>query len=200
MNNNIFRELINITNDEKIKDDLNFYAIYLLLFENFKNTIITNLKNFLCDFSIKDGKVLYVESPEYKKLTNKRYNKKKNLFLNSLAWFKETNVITKQEFDKIIEIRNDRNKIGHELFELLLCNVDEKMIKNFIELIRIFKKIDNWWINNIEIPIAGDEISPGYDEDGVKSGNYLLCEMLIDTIYGNKTYEELIQKIFSKKE
>lgn len=69
------------------------------------------------------------------------------------------------------------------------------MIENFTELINICKKIDKWWINNIEIPIAGDDITSGYDENGVMSGNWLLCEMIIDTIYGNKTYKGIVEKI-----
>lgn len=32
-------------------------------------------------------------------------------------------------------------------------------------------------------------------EIGVMSGNWLLCEMLIDTIYGNKTYKGIVEKI-----
>lgn len=105
--------------------------------------------------------------------------------------------ISEKEFNKILEIRDDRNKIGHELLDLLLNDFEVDMIENFIELINICKKIDKWWINNIEIPIAGDGIAPGYDENGVMSSNWLLCEILIGTIYGKKTYKEIVEKIIN---
>lgn len=195
MNKDVYKKFFNITNEEAIKDNLNFYALYLLLFENFKNSIIFNVKSFLCDISVKNGKVIYIKSPEYKKIENKKYNGKRNVFINTLDWLKKLDVITENEFNRIIEIRDNRNKIGHELLDLLLNDFEVTMIENFTELINICKKIDKWWINNIEIPIAGDDITSGYDENGVMSGNWLLCEMLIDTIYGNKTYKGIVEKI-----
>lgn len=159
--------------------------------------IVFNVKNFLCDISLKDGKIIYIKSLEYKKIENKKYKGKKNVFINTLDWIKNLDAISEKEFNKILEIRDDRNKIGHELLDLLLNDFEVDMIGNFIELINICKKIDKWWINNIEIPIAGDDIAPGYDENGVMSGNWLLCEMLIDTIYGNKTYKEIVEKIIN---
>lgn len=60
MNKDVYKKFFNITNEEAIKDNLNFYALYLLLFENFKNSIIFNVKSFLCDISVKNGKVIYI--------------------------------------------------------------------------------------------------------------------------------------------
>lgn len=197
MNKDVYKSFFNITNVEVIKDSLNFYALYLLLFENFKNMIVFNVKNFLCDISFKDGKIIYIKSLEYKKIENKKYKGKKNVFINTLDWLKNLDAISEKEFNKILEIRDDRNKIGHELLDLLLNDFEVDMIENFIELINICKKIDKWWINNIEIPIAGDDVAPGYDENGVMSGNWLLCEMIIDTIYGNKIYKDIVEKIIN---
>ncbi|MCI8569112.1 MAG: hypothetical protein HFJ11_03895 [Bacilli bacterium] len=94
MNKDVYKKFFNITNEEAIKDNLNFYALYLLLFENFKNSIIFNVKSFLCDISVKNGKVIYIKSPEYKKIENKKYNGKRNVFINTLDWLKNLDVIT----------------------------------------------------------------------------------------------------------
>jgi len=52
--------------------------------------------------------------------------------------------ITENEFNRIIEMRDDRNKISHELLDLLLNDFEVTMIENFTELINICKKIDKW--------------------------------------------------------
>ncbi len=197
MNTNFLEQLKNLTNKEKIAEDMKFYAMYLLIYERFKNKFVEELKYFLCDISVNNGKLKLKETLEYQKMKSNK-NNKGNIFINTMEWFKNYKVITQEECDLILSAREDRNLIGHELLDLLSNPVKEKMLYNFISFVNIFKKMDKWWINNIEIPIAGDEIPLNYDSEGVISGDFLLCDILMDTIYGEEIYKKEIEKIIKK--
>ena len=60
MKNDTMKQFLNLTNKEVISDNLTFYALYLLIFENFKNLVVANVKNLLCDFKINNGKIEYI--------------------------------------------------------------------------------------------------------------------------------------------
>lgn len=195
MNTVILEQLNNLTNKEQIVENMKFYAMYLLIFERFKNRFVDELKYFLCDVSITNGKLEFKETIEYKKIKNIKHNGKVNIFINTIEWFKNNKAISKDDYDLILSARDDRNLIGHELLELLSHPVKEKMLHNFIVFINIFKKMAIWWINNIEIPTASEGIPLNYNPDDVIPGDLLLCDILMDTIYGEGIYKQGIEKI-----
>jgi hypothetical protein len=195
MKNEILNQFEKIVNKDELKSNIIFYAIYLLIFECFKNKFIEDVKGFLCDISVKDGKLNYRESSEYIKIKQKKYNGKINIFVNTMQWLMQNGAMDSKEFQKLIDIRDDRNKIGHELLLLLSEERNKLMEANFYECIRIFNRIDKWWINNIEIPISADEIPSEYVPDEVFSSSWLLCEVILNTIYGDNSYKEIIERL-----
>ena len=192
MKNEILNQFKLLTDKEILKDNLTFYSTYLLIFERFKSKFVDELKYFLCDFYIKEGKLVLKESKEYSTIINRKY--KSNIFVSTIEWFKDNGAITKEELQEFIKIRNDRNAIGHELLELLTHPIIEEKVDNFANLIKIFKKIDKWWINNIEIPTACDDIPDGYNENEVLSGDWMLCDMVFNTLYGDNSYKKYLDK------
>ncbi len=195
MENDILNGFNNLINNEKIKDNMIFYSMYLLVFENLKENCISTVRSFFEEIKNVNGKNKIVLSDEYKKIENKKINGKKNVFLAILDWFAEMGAISKEDFESFLEIRNDRNKISHELLKLLYNDSDEKMVQNFLKCIEIYKKIDKWWILNIEIPIAGEYNNDEILEDEVISGNLLMISIVLDNIYGTNSYKEIIDKL-----
>ena len=196
--NDTMKQFLNLTNKEVISDNLTFYALYLLIFENFKNLVVANVKNLLCDFKINNGKIEYIETPKWLELKEKKHKGKKNIFLSVISWFNENDAISDSEVNIILTARDYRNDIGHELLKLIAYDLCNDIVSNFAELIHVFNKIDNWWINNIEIPIAGEEIPEEYDSNSVFSSNKLIIDMIIDTIYGTKEYKKIIDSMNDK--
>lgn len=88
MNIEILNQFKLLTNKAILEDNLTFYSIYLLIFERFKNKFVNELKFFLCDFSIKDGKYILKESKEYSVIVNRKYSCKKNIFVSTIEWLK----------------------------------------------------------------------------------------------------------------
>ena len=178
-------EELNILSDERICEELQFYSLYLLLFERFKNMVVEKVRLLLCSFSVADGREIYKESNDYIKLKNKKYNGKHNMFFSSVEWMKNNNVITQNEHELIIKCRKDRNNIGHETLNVLFCSNKEEMLNRFIELFKIYDKVDKWWIKEYEVPIAGIDYN-NVDFDNAMSGDLLMIRILINNLYGEK--------------
>lgn len=54
-------------------------------------------------------------------------------------------------------------------------------VKYLVELIEIYRKIEKWWINEVEIPTSGDIHGP-YDSENVISGQGLILEIIQDIL------------------
>ena len=63
----------------------------------------------------------------------------------------------------------------------------------------LYQKIDNWWINEIEIPTSADEIPADYNRDQVFSGQAFILSAINDIILlnGSDNYSEIL-KLFRK--
>lgn len=67
----------------------------------------------------------------------------------------------------------------------------------FSKLLLIYSKLDKWWINEIEIPIAGEDIPENYDSEGVCGGQAFILSIINSIILGNKgdEYKELLKTL-----
>lgn len=52
-------------------------------------------------------------------------------------------------------------------------------------MMRIYNKLDKWWINEIEIPTSAEVIPEDYDRDGVCGGQALMLSIINETVFGN---------------
>ncbi|MEA4940169.1 MAG: hypothetical protein VB091_11345 [Christensenella sp.] len=195
--------LINITDEESLKSNLSFAAFYIALFENFADTVVDKIRGFLSDgihFN-ENGEITYIESERYKsEIVNRKDNESNKLGVlkSSMLWFVDNAAITMSEYEQFIEIRDQRNRFVHELTSFLLNGFNEPEIKMFFELLRIYKKIDKWWINEIEIPTSADDIPQDYDPNSVGSVISGMFDIMVDVIFRGKSEEhkELLRKYF----
>ena len=99
--------------------------------------------------------------------------------------------IDKEDLDSIQKIRRHRNTIAHELPKFLGSinyEVDRSLLKTTIEIIR---KVDAWWIKEIEVPTNPDFNHMNYDEinwDEVLSGNMIMMNFLLCIYEGDDTF------------
>ena len=47
----------NVTNKNILQDNLTFASLYIAIYEHMTEYVVSNIKEFLCNFEIKDGKV-----------------------------------------------------------------------------------------------------------------------------------------------
>ncbi len=110
----------------------------------------------------------------------------------SFKWFIMVGAVSDEDYLSFNKLRKFRNKIVHELMLCLSEGFSDYEVKYLVELIGIYRKIEKWWINEVEIPTSGDIHGP-YDSEDVISGQGLILEVIQDIlINGGKDSEALL--------
>ena len=184
----------NILNEDILKSNINFAALFVLNFECLKDYIITQPRDFYSDVAIKDGKLCCEETEEYKKEVR---SLEKNIENASLRWFMNTDAITEEDYNLYQELRERRNDITHELLKNLNNGFNETDAKLYVKLLELYQKIDNWWINEIEIPISGEVLPDEYDPEQVSGGQAMILSIINDIIFDNnkEKYKNLLEEL-----
>lgn len=140
----------------------------------------------------KDGYVQWLV-PQYDKLIKSRKIKVKgksykNILLNSIMFFVEQEVLEKKEMEILLEIRELRNYLVHEMASLLMVPVKEEWEQLFYTLINLYKKINNYWCINFELAIVGNEIPKHFklDVSNIITVDLRNLFLSIDMILGTK--------------
>lgn len=124
----------------------------------------------------------------------------KNLENASLKWFIDSGAITQEDYDTYQKIRRRRNDITHELLKNLNVGFGEEDAQLFADMLRIYNKLDKWWINEIEIPISAEEIPEDYDRNGVCGGQAIMLSIINEIVFGNAgdKYKELLNELMKR--
>lgn len=189
----------NILDENIIKTNVNFAALFVMNYECLKDYIISQVKGFYCDDRyFENGEAIYIETEAYKQEVRTLDKQLENA---SLKWFMESEAITQEDFDNYQKIRKRRNEITHELLKNLNIGFTEDDIKLFVTLTNLYEKIDRWWINEIEIPTSADEIPEDYDRDGVCGGQAIVLSIINDIVLGNggEKYKNILNELLKQK-
>lgn len=184
----------NILNEDILKFNINFAALFVLNFECLKDYIITQPRDFYSDVAIKDGKLCCEETEEYKKEVR---SLEKNIENASLRWFMNADAITEEDYNLYQKLRERRNDITHELLKNLNNGFNETDAKLYVKLLELYQKIDKWWINEIEIPISGEILPDEYDSEQVSGGQAMILSIINDIIFDNnkERYKDLLEEL-----
>lgn len=189
----------NILDEDKLKLNVNFAAMFVLNFECLKDYIVSQIRNLYLDsIHFEEGKIIYKESKQYKEQVR---TLDKNIENASLKWFIQEGAITQDDFEIYQKIRKRRNDIIHEF----LKNLDEGFSDNdgmlFNKMLTIYAKIDKWWINEIEIPTSVEEVPVDYDRDDVCGGQAIVLSIINSIILENKgnEYKEVLAQIMKAR-
>ncbi len=184
----------NLLDEDILKANINFAALFVLNFECLKDYIVTQPKTFYSDVEIKDGELYCEETEEYKKEVR---SLEKNIENASLRWFVNAEAITEEEYNLYQELRRKRNDITHELLKNLNNGFNQADAKLYVKLLELYQKIDKWWINEIEIPISGELLPDEYDPEQVFGGQAMILSIINDIIFDNnkERYRSLLDEL-----
>lgn len=182
----------NLLDEDILKSNVNFAAMFVLNYECLKEYVISQVRVFYShNIHFEGDKLVGEESQDYKDDVRTLDSNIENA---SLKWFVREKAITQDDYETYQTIRKRRNEIIHELLKNLNDGFTESDEKLFVALLEIYKKIDKWWINEIEIPISGEYIPDDYDRESVCGGQTMILSVINNIILGNEgaKYKKLL--------
>ena len=180
-----------VTDREKIRKELIYYSLFLMVFENFVSFWMEETRSFYANsfswdennnkvFSsfvkrlTKDGETSFVPDKDAEnKYTNdvlrleKGKDGKNNPKLSLFRWMVNFGLIEESDFQTLSKCYDKRNIYGHEIASCLekKVAVEDKQLLN--DLINIAKKASKNWILMVEIPTNPEIINESFfDEKG----------------------------------
>ena len=189
----------NILDENILKTNINFAAVFVMNYECLKEFVIEQVRDFYSEHFYMDGdRIVCEESNAYKEKVRAL---DKNLENASLKWFMDAEAITQEDYDRYQIIRKKRNDITHKLLKNLNEGFGEEVVQLFGDMMRIYNKLDKWWITEIEIPTSADDIPEDYDRNGVCGGQALILSIINEIIFGNEgdKYKELLNEFMKNK-
>lgn len=188
-----YEDWIKYLSPENLKGNLMGCSLYIAIYESFIDYLITQLKYFYHTGFDETGDHF---DPKYNSEVLELDNNPVNA---SLKWFVNNGVIEELEYDRFHELRQFRNKLTHEMMEVLFEGLTNDFEKNFSDLINLRMKIDKWWIMEIEIPTNPDydpnnEINP----DDVTTGSQIMFKLITDLLSEDKKTANYYRQEFMK--
>lgn len=175
------KKWLEFLNPESLKSNLTLSSLYIASFESLKDYIVENVKSFY-NTGFDGEKLIYSE--DYELNVKKR---DKNITLASIDWLKENGAIDEQDITIYNNLGQYRNRLAHELMNLMFDGLTENLPEKFAELIAFKIKIEKWWILNIDIPTNPDfDAKADIKESDIVSSTQIFTQIIFDMLLGNE--------------
>lgn len=126
----------------------------------------------------------------------------KDEFHACCLWFKDQGAINGSDLTEIAKARKHRNEIAHELPKYI-SSIDHDVNKHILEsLVEVVKKIDVWWICEIEIPTSPDFEAAdmeNIDFENVIGGNSMFLSLILSIFEGDDSHLKEIHSLLMEK-
>lgn len=156
----------------KLRPFLITASLYMTAFELLKNAINKRIEDFfLIGYDCKNHNRHKEYDEEMKPYREKHKDKKDKKTYANLDWLISMEAITEADVKMYDDVREIRNKIAHELLDLMNENLNEslKMINiHFIAMFELLNKIETFWALNVDIPCNLD-----FDGKEIKAENVI---------------------------
>lgn len=181
MSPNTHKSWDELLNPEVLRPRLIAASVYIAGFEVLKGTIEDRIRDFFwigCDES--GNKI----DPKYQSdvLTRNR-----SPIHASLDWLKEMGAIDDTDLLTFKHVKDCRNVLAHNLLSVLdSVGLPDDFEECLTEMLRLLRKIEVWWIANVEIPANPDFDGIDVDEDQIVPGPIAGMTLLLDIALGSE--------------
>ena len=165
-------------------------SMFLAAFEILKESIIGRIRDFFTHGFDENG---YKLDPEY---DSEVLSKSKSPLYASLNWLVENKVINDIDLLEFEAIKECRNRVAHEMSQLIIKEDDVELHARFIGMVSLLNRIEKWWIINVEIPTAGDFNTKEITEDMVTPGPVMSLNIMMDVAFGSEEESRKYHKYF----
>ncbi|WP_080493146.1 hypothetical protein [Burkholderia ubonensis] len=159
-------------------------SLYITAFELLKESVVGRIRDFynigLChgDDNVSD---------EYRENVLAR---NKSALYASLDWLLEHQAIDDTDIGSFERIKLTRNKLAHELPSIVIGGENIDHVAIFQDLATLLRKVEIWWVVNVEIPTNPDFDGQEVDQAEITPGPVLMLQMMLEVLSGN---EELLK-------
>jgi len=170
-------------------------SLFITAYDLLKNSIISQIESFYTNGFDQSG---YIISKEYQTKVL-ALDPKKNKLQASLLWLMSYNVITEEDKNKFEKIKCQRNLLAHETINFLIDSEKEIDTNLFVDIKNLLKKIDQWFVLEVELTTDPDMTKEEYDSidrENVQSMRMLYLDYLMGIIFGNPEEYENVFKEF----
>ena len=178
--------LNNIWNKDILQHNLSFLALFIGMYEQFEDKVIENVDCFL-NLGCSANDDTHCKKSEYyrQNILNRKVdeNGNKNKLKATMLWFVDVGAITPEDYSLFLNIKEARNIYVHQLTKCVVNGISDKDIDMLVQLLNLFYKIDNWWINEIEIPTSGISASDDYPTEEAYSMIYTIYRDMINILF-----------------
>ena len=158
-------------------------GLFLVAHEMLLSAIKDQLHDFFVDsWTASDG---WKTSPKYReKVLSLDPKGKSDPLRASVEWLRQMEAIDEYDETVIREMTEERNRLAHELRNVLGGSYQHNFEHLFPKLVKLVSKIDRWWVINVEMATNPDLIDVEIDEDGVMPGSVMLLQVLSQVALG----------------
>lgn len=167
-----------------LKQFLIISSLYISAYEILKDSIVKRIDDFFmvgAKCRNWDNKREYDE--EMQPYRKKHQDKK---LYASFEWLLENFAITDEDWQNYESLRKLRNRLAHEMMTCIVENIDDstnEIFENFKTMISLIKKIEIWWIKNVEIPCNPEFDGLEVVENEIVPGPVLGIQMLMNAAF-----------------
>lgn len=119
------------------------------------------------------------------------------LMFNTLGWLKEMGTLNDADIQAYDRVRTYRNALAHKLFSLLDSGLPPSYEVRFDEMVALLRKIDVWWIREMEFPeeLEGKDIPDSEIMSGMVAGMHLIRDIALGDPDKNHSYLDAFRKL-----
>lgn len=164
---------------EVVRPSLFMATMFITTFEILKDSVIDRIRDFYTNGWEQTGPIV---SPQYQ---SEVMSRNKSALYASLIWLLEHEAIDEGDLKTFENLKKIRNQLAHQLFKVVTGQVESEHASQFSVLVGLLRKIEVWWVVNVEIPINPDYDGKEIDHAGIVPGAVLSLQMLIEVASGS---------------
>ncbi len=169
-------------------------SIYIAGFEALKDAIVGRIRDFFWTGFDESGDKI---DPKYQ--TDVLARNRSPVYA-TLDWLKEMNAIDDADVRAFDRVKACRNTLAHKLFSTLGSDgLPPDFEKCFHAMVAVLRKVEVWWITNVEIPTNPDYDGRDIDEDGIVPGSLMGIQLLCDIALGDEERSRFYYNEFRKQ-
>lgn len=177
-------------NQKQLRPFLITASLYITAFELLKDYITKRIEDFfLVGTKCRNHNKQKEYDEEMRPYRERHKDKKDKKTYASLDWLIDVGAISEVDIKKYDDVRSFRNEIAHEMLNLMSVNTAEnlaKMNQHFVTMLELLRKIETFWILNVDILCNPDFDAKDISAKDVIPGPIMAMEMLMNEAFAQR--------------